>query len=102
MLGTTSRTGLVVGLYALGGSVIAFLLTLQEDSYCIRFGRGPGSLTCSYRSFFGWDAEPIVVEALFALIGRAIGAGAGLLVARWARRSERRTSAVLDDASRPA
>lgn len=87
-----------VAFYALAGAVIALLLTLQADSYCIRQGRGPGSLSCSYRSFFGWDAEPMVVEVLFALVGAVVGAAAGVLVAGWVRRDRPGTIGLVDEA----
>jgi hypothetical protein len=82
---TTVPTWVLVALSALGGGVIALLLTLREDSYCILFRRLPGGLSCTYRSFFGWDAEPILVEALFSVVGAAGGAPIGLLAARGAR-----------------
>jgi len=81
---TAGWTRVSVALYAFGGAVIALLLTLRHDSYCILFSRAPGGLSCSYRSFFGWDAEPILVEILFTVIGAAGGAVVGVLIARLA------------------
>lgn len=90
--GRTSRTRsrTIIALYGLVGATIALLLTLREDSFCLLLrGRARGSLSCSYRSFFGLDAEPILVEVLFTMVGAAVGAAAGVLVARWARPDQR-------------
>jgi hypothetical protein len=93
-----SRT--IITLYGLFGATIALLLTLREDSFCLLLrGRAPGSLSCSYRSFFGWDAEPILVEVLFTVVGAAVGTAAGVLVARWARRDRRGTVAIVGASS---
>jgi hypothetical protein len=82
---TVARSRTIITLYGLSGATVALLLTLREDSFCLLLhGRIPGSLSCSYRSFFGWNAEPIIVEVLFTVVGAAVGAAAGLLVARWA------------------
>jgi hypothetical protein len=85
---TRGRT--IIALYGLVGATVALLLTLREDSFCLLLrGRAPGSLSCSYRSFFGWDAEPVLVEVLVTMVGAALGAAVGVLVARWARRDQR-------------
>ncbi|MGH2641042.1 MAG: hypothetical protein ACRDGO_05015 [Actinomycetota bacterium] len=89
---TSAGSRTIIGLYGLFGGTIALLLTLREDSFCLRLrGRAPGSLSCSYRSFFGWDAEPILVEVLFTVVGAAVGAAAGMLVATWAGRHQHGT-----------
>jgi hypothetical protein len=86
---TNARSRTIVTVWGLFGATIALLLTLREDSFCLLLR--PGSLSCSYRSFFGWDTEPIFVEVLFTVLGAAVGAAAGVLVAHWARRHERGT-----------
>jgi hypothetical protein len=83
---TSARSRTIITLYGLFGATISLLLTLREDSLCLLRGRAPGSLSCSYRSFFGWNAEPILVEVLFTVVGAAAGAVAGVLVARWESR----------------
>jgi hypothetical protein len=89
----------LVGLYAISGATIALLLTLRQDPYCVLHGRGPGSLSCSYRSFFGWDTEPGVVAALFGVVGAVAGAGLGLLIARLLRHRET-SRTIADDLAR--
>jgi hypothetical protein len=87
---TSARSRTIIILYGLFGATIALLLTIRQDSFCLLLrGRTPGSLSCSYRSFFGWDTEPIHVEVLFTVVGAAAGAAAGVLVVRWARRDQR-------------
>jgi hypothetical protein len=86
---------ILVVLSAISGATIALLLTLRQDPYCILHGRGPGSLSCSYRSFFGSDTEPGVVEALFGVVGAVAGTGLGLLIARLLR--HRGTSRTIAD-----
>jgi hypothetical protein len=103
----SARSRAIIALSGLLGATIALLLTLREDSFCLLLhGRIPGSLSCSYRSFFGWNAEPILVEVLYAAVGSAVGAAAGALVARWARRDERGTVGLVgapsDQTSRSA
>jgi len=89
---TSASSRTIIMLYGLFGATIALLLTLRGDSFCLLLrGRAPGSLSCSYRSFLGWDAEPILVEVLFTVVGAAVGAAAGVLVARWASRDQRGT-----------
>ena len=89
---TDAPSQTIVILYGLFGATIALLLTLREDSFCLLLrGRAPGSLSCSYRSFFGWSAEPIFVEVLFTVAGAAAGAAAGVLAVRWARRDQHRS-----------
>jgi hypothetical protein len=86
----------IIPLSGLLGAAIALLLTLRQDSFCLLLrGRIPGSLSCSYRSFFGWGAEPIIVEVLFTVVGAAVGAAAGVVVARWARRGDRGTTSLI-------
>jgi hypothetical protein len=100
MSSTRSRT--IVILYGLLGATIALLLTFREDSFCLLLrGRAPGSLSCSYRSFFGWHAEPIFVEVLFTVVGAAVGAAAGVLVVRWARRDQHRSIGLVGASSDP-
>jgi hypothetical protein len=89
----TVSTWVLVAFSALGGAVIALLLTIREDPYCILFSRAPGGLSCTYRSFFGWDAEPILVEVLFTVVGAACGAAIGLL-------AQRRTNLAAADRTR--
>lgn len=97
---TIARSRTIIILYGLFGATIALLLTLREDSFCLLLrGRTPGSLSCSYRSFFGWDAEPILVEVLFTVLGAAVGAAAGVLVARWARRDQRGSAGLVGASS---
>ena len=92
----SARSRTIISAFGLFGATIALVLTLRADSYCLLLhGRIPGSLSCSYRSFFGWNAEPIVVEVLFTVVGAAMGAAAGVLVARWARRGERGTAGLV-------
>lgn len=81
----SERSRAIIILYGLFGATIALLLTIRQDSYCFPRARAPGAHPCSYRSFLGWNAEPILVEVLFALIGAAVGAAVGLLIVRWAR-----------------
>jgi hypothetical protein len=85
---TTVPTVVIVELSALGGAVIALLLTIREDPYCILFSRAPGGLSCTYRSFFGWNATPILVELLFTVVGAIGGMAVGLSAAHAARISE--------------
>lgn len=94
---TNTRSRTIIALYGLVGATIALLLTLREDSFCLLLA--PGSLSCSYRSFLGWDAEPILVEVLFTMVGAALGAAAGVLVARWARRDQRGSVGLVGAAS---
>jgi hypothetical protein len=90
-----ARSRAIITMYGLLGATIALLLTLREDSFCLLLhGRIPGSLSCSYRSFFGWNAEPILVEVLFTVIGGVVGAAAGALIARWVRRNGRGAGAL--------
>jgi hypothetical protein len=97
---TSARNRTIITLYGLIGATIALLLTLREDSFCLLLrGRAPGSLSCSYRSFFGWDAEPILVEVLFTVVGAAVGTAAGVLVARWASRDQRGTVGLVGASS---
>jgi hypothetical protein len=89
---TIARSRTIITLFGLFGAAIALLLTLREDPFCLLLrGRAPGSLSCSYRSFFGWSAEPIFVEVLFTVAGAAAGAAAGVLAVRWARRDQHRS-----------
>jgi len=93
---TIARSRTIITLFGLFGAAIALLLTLREDPFCLLLrGRAPGSLSCSYRSFFGLDAEPILVEVLFTVVGAALGTAAGVLVARWASRDPRGTVAIV-------
>ena len=73
---------ILIILYALLGATIAFLLMLHLDSFCVRAADG---LACSYKSFLGWNMEPILAEVLVAIVGAVGGAGLGVLVARLER-----------------
>ena len=93
-----SRT--IIILYGLFGATIALLLTIRQDSFCLLLrGRAPGSLSCSYRSLIGWNAEPILVEVLFTALGAAAGVAAGVLVARWAGRHQHGTVGLVGASS---
>jgi hypothetical protein len=94
---TNTRSRTIITVYGLLGATIALLLTLREDSFCLLLA--PGSLSCSYRSFLGWDAEPILVEVLVTMVGAASGAAAGVLVARWAGRHQRGTVGLVGASS---
>jgi hypothetical protein len=97
---TSPRSRTIIILYGLFGATIALLSTIRQDSFCLLLrGRAPGSLSCSYRSFFGWEAEPILVEVLFTVVGAAVGAAAGLLVVRWARRDQRGSAGLVGASS---
>ena len=97
---TSAWNRAIINPYGLFGATIALLLTIRQDSFCLLLrGRAPGSLSCSYRSFFGWNAEPILVEVLFTVVGAAVGAAAGLLVVRWVRRDQRGTAALVGASS---
>ena len=91
----TVPTSVLVAFSALGGAVIALLLTVRQDPYCILRSRAPGGLSCTYRSFFGWDAEPILVEVLFTVVGAAGGLAVGLLAARHGKLRSRSNEASL-------
>jgi hypothetical protein len=97
---TTSERGrAIIILYGLFGATIALLLTIRQDSYCFPRARAPGAHPCSYRSFLGWSAEPILVEVLFTALGAAVGVAAGMLVARWAGRHQRGTVGLVGASS---
>jgi hypothetical protein len=77
---------ILVAIYGLLGATLAIVLTFRQDSFCIL--RGPGSLSCSYKSFLGWDTAPILVDALWVVVGAAAGTVVGLGVAGLGQRFE--------------
>jgi hypothetical protein len=82
---TSVPTWVLVALATLGGASFALVLSVREEPFCLLRSRAPGGLSCAYRSFFGWDTEPILVAVLFTVCGAVGGAAAGLLAARRAK-----------------
>lgn len=74
------RNWMLVAIYGLLGAALALVLTFRHDSYCIL--RGPGSISCPYKSFLGWDTTPVLVDVLWSAVGAAAGTALGLVIAR--------------------
>jgi hypothetical protein len=80
---TLSRNRMLVAIFGLLGATLALVLTFRHESYCIL--RGPGSLSCPYKSFLGWDTTPVLVDVLWAVVGAAAGTALCLVIARFGR-----------------
>ena len=101
---TIARTWILVATYGLLGATLALVLAGAIGNLIDRLarapgfgrgavvdvvrGRGPGSLSCSYKSFLGWDTAPVRVDVLWAVVGTAAGTALGLMIARLRRRYE--------------
>ena len=83
---TLSRNWMLVAIFGLLGATLALMLTFRQESYCIL--RGPGSLSCPYKSLLGWDTTPVLVDVLRAVVGAAAGTALGLVIARSGHRYE--------------
>jgi hypothetical protein len=81
-----SRNWMLVAILGLLGATLALVLTFRNESYCIL--RGTGSLSCSYKSFLGWDTTPVLVDGLWAVVGAAAGTALCLVIARFGQGHE--------------
>jgi hypothetical protein len=92
------RNWMLIAIYGLLGAALALVLTFRHDSHCSL--RGPGSLSCPYKSFLGWDTTPVLVDVLWAVVGAAAGTALALVIARLGRANTSRLPFRLPEASR--
>jgi hypothetical protein len=82
----TRPRSIVLG--AVCGIAVGLTVSLDRPTYCIG-GGGDGFdavFACPYKWLFGWDAVPILADAVWAAIGLLVGSLVGYVAARVSQR----------------
>ena len=70
-----ARTWTLAVVLAVLGGAVGLALSLARDTYCID-GGDPGFdavFVCPYKGLFGWDAVPLVADAVWTAVGVLVG-----------------------------